>query len=266
MLQSHSAAGRLVTALAILAFAAASLTAEDVYVTSGLTGRINDCPPSCPYDLGTSDHSSYHSAVCSISRNWSKFGIATTATWKITPTLASSNGTYKVFVTKGRAGDCSPDIIVNMTTTGGALSDASGTAQTTVSTTAFQAANSVDSWTLVGYLANNTRQPDIFFTYASGAIGPTARFYMDAVYFQAVDTISTPTPSTWITQVIYGNPVTIAGTGPVNHPFALVSSTNLAKALDQWTAEQTNTTGTGTFTFSLTPGPASARFFRVVTQ
>jgi hypothetical protein len=53
---------------------------------------------------------------------------------------------------------------------------------------------------------------------------------------------------------------------PVSHPFALVSSTNVAKALDLWTPEQTNPAGTGTFSFSLTPGTAKARFFRVLTQ
>jgi hypothetical protein len=45
-----------------------------------------------------------------------------------------------------------------------------------------------------------------------------------------------------------------------------VSSTDAAKALNQWTAEQTNTAGTGTFSFSLTPGTAKAKFFRVITQ
>ena len=69
-----------------------------------------------------------------------------------------------------------------------------------------------------------------------------------------------------ITQILYGNPCTIAGTGPVSHPFALVSSTNVAKTLDQWDREQTNTAGTGAFTFSVTPGAAKTRFFRVITQ
>ena len=89
---------------------------------------------------------------------------------------------------------------------------------------------------------------------------------MDAVYFQSVgDIASTATPAR-ITNVLYGNPLTISGTGPVSHPFALVSSTNAAKALNQWTPEQTNLGGTGTFTFSILPGTSKARFFRVVTQ
>jgi hypothetical protein len=78
-------------------------------------------------------------------------------------------------------------------------------------------------------------------------------------------TPSTATPAR-ITQIHYGNPVTISGTGPVSHPFALVSSTNVAKAMNLWTPEQTNTDGNGSFTFSVVPGTAKARFFRVITQ
>ena len=80
-------------------------------------------------------------------------------------------------------------------------------------------------------------------------------------------TVKTVTaPSTRITQILYGIPVTISGTGPVSRPFALVSSTNVAKALNLWTWEQTNTAGNGSFTFSVTPGTAKSRFFRVLAQ
>ena len=69
-----------------------------------------------------------------------------------------------------------------------------------------------------------------------------------------------------ITQILYGNPLIISGTGPVSHPFALVSSTNVAQALNLWIPEQTNSAGTGTFSFNVTPGTPKARFFRVITQ
>jgi hypothetical protein len=261
--RSHSPTGWLLALLALLTFGAASLWAEDVYVTTYISTGVNTCGPSCPYGLGPSPHSFTHSDACQVSRAYSMFGIANTATWKVTPALANSHGTYKIFVTKGPANDCSPDIMVNMTNTGGTLSDANGTPQTTVSTSAFQRANSVNAWTLVGYLANNTKQPDVVFTYASGN---PSRFYMDAVYFQSVDAITSNALPTRITQILYSNAVIIAGTGPVNHPFALVSSTNVAEALDQWTPEQTNTDGNGSFTFSITTGTAKARFFRVITQ
>jgi hypothetical protein len=250
----------LLAVLALIALGAASLHAEDVYITTG----ANNCPPSCPYGLGTSTHSPNISAACQVPRTYSVFGILDTATWKVTPTLANSHGTYKILVTKGPASDCSTNIIVNMTTTGGAMADANGTAQTNVSTTAFQKTNSVNTWTLVGYITNNnTTRPDVFFTYASGT---ASRFYMDAVHFQSVDGITTSAPPARITQILYGNPLTIAGTGPVGHPFALVSSTNPAKALNLWTPEQTNTAGNGAFFFDVSPGTAKAGFFRVITQ
>ena len=143
------------------------------------------------------------------------------------------------------------------------MADASGAAQTTVPTTAFQAGNSVNTWTLVGYIASNTNRPDVTFAYAGGTISGSSRWYMDAVMFQSVD--ADPNAAQ-ITQILLDEAVTISGTGPVGHPFALVSSTNAAEALNQWTREQTNTAATGTFSFSLTPGAAKARFFRVITQ
>jgi autotransporter-associated beta strand protein len=76
---------------------------------------------------------------------------------------------------------------------------------------------------------------------------------------------STATPAK-ITRILYGNPLTISGTGPVSHPFALVSSTNVAKAMNLWTPEQTNSANTGSFSFSVTPGTSKAKFFRVITQ
>ena len=76
---------------------------------------------------------------------------------------------------------------------------------------------------------------------------------------------STATPAK-ITRILYGNPLTISGTGPVSHPFALVSSTNVAKAMNLWTPEQTNSANMGSFSFSVIPGTPKAKFFRVITQ
>ena len=256
-------AGLLLAVLASLAFSPIPFQAEDVYVTGWLADQINGCPPSCAYNLGTSMHATCFSTACHVGRNGSLFGITTNAGWAVEPTLASNPGVYRIFVTKGPADDCSADIIVNMTALGGTLADASGTAQTTVPTTAFQKDHSTNIWTLVGYLTNNATQPTVIFAYASGGYN---RFYMDAVDFQSVDGIASPASSTVITQILYGNPVILSGTGPVNHPFALVSSTNAANALNQWTPAQTNSAGTGSFTFSVVPGTAKARFFRVITQ
>jgi hypothetical protein len=256
-------AERLLAVLALLACGAVSLSAEDVYVTSYIAGGPNTCGPSCPYGFVTTTPVPNYSIACPIIRTHCLSGSGNTAAWKVTPTLANSHGTYTISVTKCDAAECSPDIILNMTTTGGALADANGTAQTTVPTTAFQKTNSVNSWTLVGYLTNNTNQPDVTFTYASGDI---SRFFMDAVRFQSVGVLTNPAMPARITQILYGNPFTISGTGPVSHPFALVSSTNVAKALNLWTQEQINPAGTGSFTFSVTRDTAKTRFFRVITQ
>lgn len=254
----------LLAVLALIALGAASLHAEDVYVTSYVGNVQTPCDSSCPYDLGPTAAVPNVSSACPVNRNRCTFGSTNTATWKVIPRLTNSHGTYRIFVTKPSTDDCSPDILVNMTTTGGAMADANGTAQTNVSTTAFQKTNSVNTWTLVGYITNNnTTRPDVFFTYASGT---ASRFYMDAVHFQSVDGITTSAPRARITQILYGNPLTIAGTGPVGHPFALVSSTNPAKALNLWTPEQTNTAGNGAFFFDVPPGTAKAGFFRVITQ
>jgi hypothetical protein len=85
------------------------------------------------------------------------------------------------------------------------------------------------------------------------------------LYRITVSTGTTATPAK-ITSMLYGNPITISGTGPVSHPFALMSSTNVAQAMNLWTPEQTNTANTGSFSFSVTPATAKAKFFRVITQ
>jgi hypothetical protein len=254
---------QLASLLVLLASSTVSLRAEDVYVTSGAVNKLNTCPPSCPYDLGPTYTANYVSTACTNDRTRCAFSSTNTATWKVAPTLANSHGTYRIFVTKAAAGDCSPDIIVSMTATNGTLADANGSPQPAVLTSAFQKTNSNHSWTLVGYIANNTNRPEVYFTCASGTLSSSSRWYMDAVYFQSVDV--NPNAAR-ITQILYSNSVLIAGTGPVSHPFALVSSTNATKALDQWTPEQTNTDNTGSFTFSITPGVARAGFFQVITQ
>jgi hypothetical protein len=170
---------------------------------------------------------------------------------------------YRILVTKGTAASCPEDLLVEVTATGGDLADATGTAQTNFLTTAFQGTNSLNSWTLVGYLTNKVAQPTVTFAYASGG---ASRFYMDAVDFQTVDATPGTDAPVRITEIHYGNPLIISGTGPMSHPFALASSTNAASALNQWTREQTNSAGTGSFTFSVPPGTVKARFFRVISQ
>jgi len=119
-------------------------------------------------------------------------------------------------------------------------------------------------WIPVGYILNTTPNPTVTFTYASGTVSPTSRWYMDAVRFEGI-CYNAASPAR-ITAILYGNPILISGTGAIGRTFALVSCTNAVGALDLWTLEQTSFTGTGSFDFSIQPGTEKARFLRVITQ
>jgi hypothetical protein len=165
-------------------------------------------------------------------------------------------------VSQGTIYNCPTDLIVKLVaTTNCTLADLNYVGQTQINTTAFQNGASLNVWTPVAIMTNRSTTPTITFSYASGS---SNRWYMDEVRFENI-AAGAAAPGR-ITQLLYGNTLTIGGTGPISRPFALVSSTNAGKPLSQWTPEQTNTAGTGSFTFSVTPGAASARFFRVITQ
>jgi len=256
----------LLAVLVLLAFGASSLRAEDVIVTGCVGAEFNTCEPSCPANLGPPGnylHSSASAAVpAGAPRSKTVFGITNTATWSVTPTLGSTPAGYRVYVSKGTTNSCPTDIVVKIVATSGCtLADTNYVAQTEVKTPAFQRDASLNVWTPVAVITNSSATPTITFSWASGGY---SRWYMDEVRFENLS-VSSATPAR-VTQILSGNSVAISGTGPVSHPFALVSSTNPAKALNLWTAEQTNTAGTGSFTFSLTPGTVKASFFRVITQ
>lgn len=253
--------------LAFVAFGAASLRAEDVIVTGCVGSTYTGCPLSCPDSLGTMTlDSSYSTAVpAGANRSKTMFGTLTTSTWTVTPTLGTSSGSYKVYVSMGATYNCSADILVKIVASSGCtLADTNGTAAPSgLNTTAFQAGASLNVWTPVAIINTSTNKPTILFSWSAGAC---SRFYMDEVRFENV-TGGTATPAR-ITQIRYGSPVTISGTGPVSRPFALASCTNFTKWqwLTNWTAEQTNTDGVGSFSFTVTPGTEKARLFRVITQ
>lgn len=250
--------------LALVLFGAVSLHAEDIIVTGCVGSTFNQCPPSCPDKLGTMTLISAFSTAAPAGTNRSKtmFGITNTASWAVTPTLGSSPGVYRVYVSQGTTYNCPTDLHVKLVASSGCtLADTNYVGQTEIDTAAFQRDASLNVWTPVAVITNNSRTPTITFSYASGS---SNRWYMDEVRFENI-LGSTATPAK-ITSILYGNPLTIAGTGPASHPFALVSSTNAAKALSQWTPVQTNTDNTGSFSFSVVPDTAKASFFRVITQ
>jgi hypothetical protein len=258
-------AGRpLLAALALFTFVSTPLRAEDVIVTGCIGAALNTCQPSCPADLGTLGfHSSFSTAVPEgVARSKTLYGTANTAAWWVTPTLASNPGVYRVYVSKGTTYNCPTDIVVKLVATSGCtLADTNYVAQSAIETPAFQRDASLNIWTPVAVISNTSTTPTIMFSWASGG---SSRWYMDEVRFENLAG-DTPTPAR-ITQFLPGNPLVVAGTGPVSHPFALVSSTNAEQPLSQWTREQTNGARTGAFIFSVIPGADKARFFRVITQ
>jgi hypothetical protein len=284
--QSSPPAGLLLAALALLALCASSLRAEEVFVTSKIgtaDGEDGACPPSCTTGSVSSSGSSAVSTavpppVIPASARKARFGYADGCTWAVTPTditQTSSSGTwtfqslpcinwYRIYITKGTSINCSTNLLVTMTVdTATALYDLNNNLVTCLSLNQFQAAQPNNVWIPVGFISNTTPNPTVTFTWASGSLSPTARWYMDAVRF---DTIYCPPTPAKITEILYGNPITLSGTGSVGHLFALVSSTNAARALNLWTPEQICTECTGSFTFSVVPGTEKARFFRVITQ
>ena len=256
--------GLLHSGLALILFGTTSLQAEDVIVTGCIGSQFNGCPPSCPDSLGsTTLHSSYSTAVpLGAGRSKTMYAITNTATWAVTPTLGTSTGVYRVYVSQGTTNNCPTDIHVKIVATDGCtLADTNHVPRTEIDTTAFQREASLNVWTPVAIINNSSNKPTILFSWASGG---SNRWYMDEVRFENI-AAGTATPAR-ITAILYGNPLTISGTGTLSRPFALVSSTNAGKPLSQWTPEQTNTAGTGAFTFTNTLETAKAKFFRVITQ
>jgi hypothetical protein len=278
----------LLTVLALLGCPFALLHAEEVFVTAMIgptNGEIGACPPSCTTGSVSSAGSSAVSTavptpVIPAYARRARFGYTNDCAWIVTPTnitQTSSSGTwtfqglpclnwYKVYVTKGTSGSCSTNLLVTLTVDPATtLYDLSLNPVASLSLNQFQAAQPINVWLHVGYISNTTPNPTLAFAYASGYVSSSARWYMDAVRFETMTCWYPPTPAR-ITQILYGDPITIAGTGPIEHLFVLVSSTNANQALDLWTREQSNTDHIGRFTFSLTPGAHQCRFFRVITQ
>ena len=262
--KSPSFVGPFLLVLVLFTFGHTPLQAEDVIVTSCVGAVQNTCLPSCPYDFDATGLFPVASAAVPSggNRSQSVYGRGTNGNWAVTPTLGTSTGVYRVYVSQGATYNCSPDIHVKLAATSGCtLADLSYVGRTQIDTTAFQSGASLDVWTPVAIITNSSMTPTLTFSYSSGS---SNRWYMDEVRFENI--ASSEAGPARITQISYGNPLTISGSGPVSRPFELVSSTDPSKPLSQWTPERTNTAGTGSFTFTVTPGAANARFFRVITQ
>ncbi len=271
---------------ALLVLAAASIRADDLFVTSmiGASEEIGACPPSCATGSVSSQGSTAVSQaiptpVIPFAARKVRYGYSNDCAWAVTPTdltQTSSSGIwtfhslpcvnqYRISITKATSTNCSTNLLVNMTVDAATtLCGLNNLVVTGLSLHQFQAAQPNNVWIPVGYIVNTTPNPTVTFTYASGTISSHDRWYMDAVRFQSL--CGCPATPARITEILHGNPITVSGTGSVGHFFALASSTNIAQSLNQWTPEQTNTDCSGSFTFKLLPGAEKSRFFRVIAQ
>lgn len=284
---SPSRARLLLIVVALLAFTATLLRAGDVFVTSMIgpeNGEIGACPPSCVTGSVSSQGSMAASTavpppVIPAGARKVRFGYSNDCVWAVTPTdisQTSSSGTwvfqslpcanwYRISITKSTSVNCSTNLMVTMTADAATtLYDLDNNVVTSLLLNQFQAAQPTNVWIPVGFIFNTTPNPTVTFTCASGTISSSSRWYMDAVRFESLCGCP-PTPAS-ITEIRYGNPITISGTGPAGYPFTLVSSTNLTQALNLWTPEQTCYDCVGSFTFSVTPGAGPGKYFRVLTR
>jgi hypothetical protein len=207
---------RLISVLVILLLNATLLQADDVYVTSCVgTVTLNSCPPSCPVNRGTSTlTTSVSSAPGPAARDRAAFAITTTASWGITPSLAVSSGTYRIYVTKGTSGNGSPNLVVNLTATGGDLADTNGVGAASIPLACFQSGATNNAWIPVGYITNNSATPTITFTYVSGTAAATGgRWYMDGVWFQSLDPCTGVAPLVGVTGPLAAGQTTVNVTG-----------------------------------------------------
>jgi hypothetical protein len=266
-----------IIALFTVTFGTSSL-AEDVFVTSyrGTTAStdVTPCPPSCVTGASTFGASTTSASTATPipvipgSGRRVVYGNAAGATWSVTPTDINLTGTgsppggynfttlhnigvYKIYVTKGEKGNASPDLIVNMTATGGSLADSNGVAATSIPLDVFQTSKPDDVWFHVGYITNDTLSPTITFTYASGTIGSTGgRWYMDAVRFESIDTC------TGVANQVGVNGPLEAGQGFVNVTDVAEGATNVTVYSNgNMIGETNNSAGfaSGTFVVSTSP-------------
>ena len=182
----------LLAVLALFAFGAVSLHAEDVFVTAYTGSDINVNPPfnygTGISGFGTSSVGSASPAPPARTRAMFGFQLGTNAWVTTQPTLGSMGAgvAYRVYILRGTDGNASPDVVVKVTADGGTLLNTNGAPQTTIITKAFQAGSgAVNNWLWVGSITNlTTTTPTILWAYDSGTQSATGgRCYFDAFRF-----------------------------------------------------------------------------------
>lgn len=98
--------------------------------------------------------------------------------FKISPAGLETNTTYKVEVTFSTSSTyvASPDLMVAV------ASDGVSACTIPTNTPAFKGAGA-DTWNMLGTITPSTDHPTLTFTYASGALSKSSRWYADAMRF-----------------------------------------------------------------------------------
>lgn len=242
----------------LIAFSATSIQAEDVFVSAscGTTAAYNTpCPPSCySGSVSSSGSSAYSSAVPQPppGARRSRFGFADGCTWSVQPgsygsSVFAGEGTaplqsssvYKIYATLPANTSCSSDILVNMTALGGDLADATGAGSASVPVVAFRSTNATHTWIHIGYITNTVVDPTITFTWVSGTLASTVRWYMDTIRFE---NITDPCLYSGATQVGVTGPLAAGGTN-VTVTAVTAGATNVTVYANAFEIGQTNFAG-----------------------
>jgi uncharacterized repeat protein (TIGR03803 family) len=274
-----NAGGSVTSDAATLTVVEQAAVLNNVFVTAFQGTNISaadntPCPPSCAAGLVSSTGSGSSSTASPIpvipaSDRRARFGYGAGCAWSVTPTdialtpafggprynftsLSRVPGVYKIYYTKGTSSSGSADMVVNMTASGGNLADAAGVGQTSVPLTVFRTTAPNNVWIPIGFITNTTANPTISFTHASGTITASNRMYLDALWFEYLDTtppsIACPSDRTvnadsgqaHATGVALGTPTASDDSGSVsvtnNAPAQFTIGTNVVR----WTATDPN--------------------------
>ncbi len=236
----------LALAVVLISFAAVSVQAQVVTVESrtslAASNSVNlGIMSNPPYQelAGTWTSSANKSTAGGTTGVGSRFvSVAGTPAFKVIPTLVDG-ATYVVEVTHSSANSPSTDLVVAVGQT--------GCAGLPATTDGFKASRGANQWYRVGVMTVDTgvTQPEITFTYQSGTISGSARFYADAIRFTPVNLVSSNlwavgNTSAWLTAANWSDPsvpssVYLAqiGSNPTNAATGVGINMNTASGLVQ---------------------------------
>jgi hypothetical protein len=208
---------------------------NDVIVESRIaSGALNSNPP---YVDSSFLDSTLKSSAPGLTGTGSRYATGGTPSFTIQPTLAVAGGTYDVYLTHGKAGSISDDIIVAVT-----LSLATGLPGTT---TLFQEPGG-NTWEYLGRITLDAgvTVPALTFTYQSGTLNTAGngRMYSDSIKFVYVPPPPPPT--------ITSQPQSRTVNEGANVSFS-VTATGAAPLAYQWRFNESTVPGATGATYNL---------------